>query len=435
METKTQGMSSDHPLTRREMLRGAAAGIGATVAGGLLAGCSPASQEPSTSQASAITPASLPKRFSQQEMNRRWSAVRSAMQDQDFDGMLVTRRPDGSADIGWLTATNAPYAVMALDGKILLVGDGGSDLYDGVEAREGPNDLNSEGINAALRELGLTRGRIGVGYLQDIVRLPEGGFNYTTFDRVKRANPQARFESAADLLLMIKLPRSEEEVGVLEKATAASEAGLRRLMELARPGAIHRQVWLGVYGALIAATGELPVRLSLRSGAEGNTGEQPLNERMQAGTICNQEISASVLGYGSQVNQSMLLGGPAPADWQSAAQYCIDLLHRLIDYIKPGNRVMDAVDFYQREVEKRGSSYGGGVIFHSGGNNDGPRWGPGRPEAVNAVFQEGMVFTIKPRIPIKGVKAPTAQFGDAVVVTSTGARRLGTRKLEILTLG
>jgi Xaa-Pro aminopeptidase len=176
------------------------------------------------------------------------------------------------------------------------------------------------------------------------------------------------------------------------------------------------------------------VRLSLRSGAEGNTGGQPLNEQMKAGTICNQEISSSVLGYGSQVNQSVLIGAPAPSDWQSAAQYCIDLLHRLIDHIKPGNRVIDAAEFYRAEVLKRGEGYWG-VVFHSGGNNDGPRWGPGRTEAVDAVFQEGMVFTIKPRIPIKGLETPSAQFGEAIVVTATGARRLGTRPIEILSLG
>ena len=73
---------------------------------------------------------------------------------------------------------------------------------------------------------------------------------------------------------------------------------------------------------------------------------------------------------------------------------------------------------------KRGDIFRG-VVIHSGGNNDGPRWGPGRKEALDAVFQEGMVFTIKPRIPIKGVEAPAAQFGDGVVVTATGTRRLG----------
>jgi Xaa-Pro aminopeptidase len=429
VDIKSPDMNAELHLSRREVLSGVATGLGVAVAGGLLTGCSPPpSERPAVP---AVTPESLPKSFSQAEMTRRWVATRAAMRDQKFDGLLLTARPDGSADIGWLTGAGAPYAVMALDGKVLTIG-GGSNLPDGAERREAPEDRNSEGINAAIRELGLTRGRIGVGHLQDVVRLPEGGFNYTTLDRVKRSNPQARFESAADLLLMVKLPRSAEEIAVLEKATAASEMALQKLLQTARPGAVHREVWLAVYGTMIGATGELPVRLSLRSGAEGNTGGQPLNEQMQSGTICNQEISASVLGYGSQVNQSFLLGAPAPADWQPAAQYCIDLLQRLIDYIKPGNRVMEAVDFYEQEVKSRGDIYRG-VVFHSGGNNDGPRWGPGRTEAVDAVFQEGMVFTIKPRIPIQGLETPSAQFGEAVVVTATGARRLGKRKIEILT--
>lgn len=367
-------------------------------------------------------------------MNRRRAALRAAMREEKFDGLVVSARPDGEADIGWLTATAAPYAVMALDGKVLTIGGGGDNLHDGVETREAPGDKFSEGINAAVKELGLTRGRIGVGYLADIVRLPEGGFNYTTLERVKRANSQARFDSAADLLLMVKLPRSAEEIAVLERATAVSELGLQALMRTARPGAIHRDVWLAVYHALVSASGEFPTRLSLRSGREGNTGPRPLEEAMQAGSICNQEISATVLGYGSQVNQSFLIGGPAPADWQSAAQYCIDIFNKMLDWIKPGKPIREGMDYYKAEVERRGPGYWG-VLFHSGGGNDGPRWGPGRPEAANALLQEGMVFTIKPRVPIKDVKAPAAQFGDAVVVTATGARRLGQRKMEILSLG
>jgi Xaa-Pro aminopeptidase len=233
---------------------------------------------------------------------------------------------------------------------------------------------------------------------------------------------------------MVKLPRSAEEISVLEKANEISEMGLHALMTNAKPGALHSDVWLEIYRTMVGASTEFPTRLSMRSGKEGNTGGHPIFEKMQAGTICNQELSASVLGYGSQVNQSFLIGGPAPADWQSAAQYSLDLFNRLVEFIKPGEPVMKAVDFYVAEVKKRGPSYQG-VVFHSGGNNDGPRWGEGRPEAVKAVFQEGMVFTIKPRIPIKGVEAPAAQFGDGVVVTATGARRLGKRRMEVLAVG
>lgn len=423
------------PLSRRQLLE-AATGVGVTVAGALLTGATPAAGQAATTTRTGggLTPASRPKRWSQREMHRRWTAVRAAMTQQKFDGLLVTDRPDGSADIGWLTGSGGQYVVLAQDGNVLAIGGGDAERYDGLQSREAPEMKFSEGINAAIKELGLTSGRIGVGYLQDVVRLPEGGINYTTLDRVRRTNPQARFESAADLLLMVKLPRSAEEIAVLEKATAVSELGLQAIQRTARPGAIHRDVWLAVYHAMVNASGEFPTRLSLRSGQEGNTGPRPLEEVMQAGTICNQELSATVLGYGSQVNQSMLIGGPAPTDWRDASLYCIDLFQKMVDWIKPGKRIKDCMDYYKAEVEKRGEGYWG-VLFHSAGGNDGPRWGPGRAEAADAVLQEGMVFTVKPRIRIKGVKAPAAQFGDAVVVTATGARRLGTRKIEILSLG
>jgi Xaa-Pro aminopeptidase len=413
----------------------AATGIGVTVAGTWLTGSVPsAEQAASTRPTAGLDPASLPKRWSQEEMQRRWANTRAAMKQQKFDGLLVTDRPDGSADIGWLTGSGGQYAVLAPDGNVLVIGGGEGERYDGVQSREALDGRFSEAINAAIKELGLSRGRIGVGYLQDVVRLAEGGFNYTTLDRVKRANPQARFDSAAGLLLTVKLPRSTEEIGVLEKATAISELGLLAIQRTARPGAIHREVWLAVYHAMVNGSGEFPTRLSVRSGQEGNTGPRPLEEAMQAGTICNQELSATVLGYGSQVNQSMLIGGPAPADWRDAALYCIDVFEKMLAWIKPGKPIGEGMDYYKAAVEKRGEGRWG-VLFHSGGGNDGPRWGVGRPEAADAVLQEGMVFTIKPRIRIKGVEAPTAQFGDAVVVTANGARRLGTRKMEILSLG
>ncbi len=65
-----------------------------------------------------------------------------------------------------------------------------------------------------------------------------------------------------------------------------------------------------------------------------------------------------------------------------------------------------------------------------------PRMEPNRPdENLDLVLMPGMVFTIKPRIPIKGVAAPAAQVGDPVLVTETGAERLGRRQLDVITLG
>jgi Xaa-Pro aminopeptidase len=157
----------------------------------------------------------------------------------------------------------------------------------------------------------------------------------------------------------MKLLHSPEEIAVLEKATEVSEAGLEAMMETARPGVVHREVWLSVYRAMVEASGERPWRVSLRDGAEGNTALGfPLEGILGEGQILNQEISGSVLGYGSQVNQSVLLGSPAPADWP-AAQYCLDTFHYLLDMVKPGRNVNDLCDFYELRVKARGGKRSG----------------------------------------------------------------------------
>ncbi len=71
------------------------------------------------------------------------------------------------------------------------------------------------------------------------------------------------------------------------------------------------------------------------------------------------------------------------------------------------------------------------MLFHSAGLGDGPRMGLMRQETPDLLIEPTMVFTLKPRILIKGAQ-PTAQIGDPVLVTETGARRLGKRKLEVI---
>jgi len=72
------------------------------------------------------------------------------------------------------------------------------------------------------------------------------------------------------------------------------------------------------------------------------------------------------------------------------------------------------------------------VVFNMG---SGPRLGPNRKEGMNLVVEEGWyINALKPAayMPNSGF---VIDFGGAVVVTDKGARRLGKRKLEALTLG
>lgn len=435
-------------LSRRDLLRGASATVAATVAASVLSGCSqPQQPAPGTGGAETPSAASMPKGFSREELQRRWQLLRERMKERRLDCLICPQQAENNADVRFLTDTrDAPnWVLFPVEGNLTA-------LYDGDRAAAGAIPKKDWGMNVvwegqgpwsarvidALRQSGMTQARIGVGNLSGVLRNEEGGLSYTMFDRIRRAFPRATFESVADLMMRVKLVHSPEEIAVFEKVQAVSEAGLRALLEMARPGVVHRDVWVHVYHTMLAASGEPPTRLSFTAGAEGNVSRGfPLDEPLRAGLIVNQELDGTVLGIRSQVNHSFLLGSPAPADWPSAAQYCIDLYNSMVDWIKPGKSFKDLLALYRDKVQQRSgeSARPGGVMVHTGGWGDGPRLGAARTEGLDDLMIEaGMIFTMKPSVPIRDTR-PSAQFGDAVVVTETGARRLGKRKLEVLTVG
>ena len=452
--------NSKGKLSRREMLRRASAGLALTAAGAVLPPTAAAQSGGSATSQSALTPDTMPKAWSREEMQRRWRSVRQKMKESNFDcllvpqhrmGAMIAERLEGDADVQWLAGIPAGWVVLPLEGKPIAITTGQIrplwsekkpvagvilfvDSAGDMDVRFVGEGLWSKSITDSLRELGMSQAHIGIGDIEGTFRNEEGGVNYTTYERVRQAFPQARFDSAVDLLWRVKLVHSAEEIVALEKATQVSEAGLEAMFRTTRPGVVQRDVWLAMQDAMIRASGERPFRVAFRGGYDGNASLGfPLDEVFQSGQIMNQEISGSVLGYGSQVNHAVLIGAPAPADWKASAEYCLEMFHGLLDMAAPGKPVEELLAYYAQKVKARGGKPGG-VLLHSGGLGDLPRWGPGRAEGAGIVLETGMVFDIKPSAPIKGAR-PEPQIGDSVVITEKGARRLGRRKMEVVTLG
>ena len=456
-------------FSRRDLLLGASSGVAMSLTAATLPAWGQSSLAGAANDRGApklsISPASIPKAWSAEEFRRRWQGVRQGMKESHFDCLIVPQhstqamihdRQDGDADVQYLVGIPAGWVIVPAEGKITAISnrigsllaekrpipglvmttmfaDNASDIEVRFSDEEG---LWSPTIIDCLKERKLDQARIGVGSLANLFRNSEGSVTYTTFDRVRNAFPQAQFESAADILWRVKLVHSPEEIAVLEKATEVSEAGVQAMMETARPGSIHRDVWLKMYSSMVQVSGERPWRLSISTRGSGNASFGfPLDDVFSAGQILGQECSGSVLGYGSQVNHSVLLGSPAPGDWASAGQYCLDLFHELLDRVAPGKSVKEFCDFCGEKLKARGVARPGGVLIHSGGLADLPRCGPGRMEGGDdLVFHAGMVFDLKPSVPVKQTPTP-AEFGDSIVVTEKGARRLGKRKMELITLG
>jgi Xaa-Pro aminopeptidase len=461
---------SNSSLSRRDLLIGASAGAAVSLAAPALAWSQAASSAGNPAKghaASALTAASMPQGWTLDEIHRRWLSIRTLMKAAQLDCLLL---PGAEPDGRYVSASSASWVVFPLDGRpaaifpgreplpveILGAGAGsrersseksgdksgekageksGSDLgMDLRSPRTEAEGMVSPLLADVLREKGMAQARIGVSNLQDVYRNLEGNVNYTTYDHVLKAFPQAKFVSASDLMMRVKLVRSPEEISVLEKATQVGEAGLRAMFATARPGVTHREVWTNVWRTMWEASGEYP-RVSIAANAQGATTHgRPLDEALASGDVLAEEITSSVLGYQAQVNHSVAVG-TAPPDWDSAAKYSIEVFNMLLDWIAPGKTYKEFVDFYGQKQEARGTKPQN-VVLWTCGFGDGPRSGPGgRTEGANLSFEAGQVFDLKPVIAIRDGKGALAQFGDSVLVTEKGARRLGTRKLEVMALG
>jgi Xaa-Pro aminopeptidase len=460
---------SSRGLSRRDVLHGAALGIAASASGLALPGFAAGQQTgPSAAASAGLTPASMPQGFSKEEYPRRWQRLRALMKERNLDCVISPNWGDDEpSDVAYLTGTGGAWVVFPYEGKVAVIGGNGKGENEaGVELRPDgrPPDSLAENIVsshpapaliAALREKGLAKARIGVGYLWG-ARREEGVVSYTTLDPVVKAFPDARFESAHDVMMRVRMVRSQEEIAVMEKAVAVAELAVQTMKETARPGVSVLALWLAMYRTVVEASGSEPFLALEPSHAEGvprersprmlgsysneRGGPPSASERLSAGQILNQEISARVLGYNMQVNHPICIGAPAPPGWEAGAKKGIDAFYTLLDFIRPGRivREMNALFAKLAEFEETDSN----VVFHFG---DGYRIGPNRPEprAQDLVVEEGWVFhTLKPQIPLPpytGLQARAngmfARFGDGVVVTANGARRLGTRKFDVVQVG
>ena len=437
-------------VTRRDLLQGASLGVAASLVAPALTGWGQADKSAAHATAgksgAKLTPAQLPAAWSVDEIHRRWQGVRDQMKAANYDclivtqhhsGEMITERQDGDADVEYLTGITLPFkwVIFPLDGKVTALStnqirrEPEEKLAQdrGIEIKISDSSW-SKGIIDSLKEKGLTGARIGVTNLLDSSRQPEGEVAYTTYDRVLKAFPQAKFVPDAEILGRVQIVHSAEEIEVFEKAVAVGELGLRAMFATAHPGVIQRVVWLAMFNAMVNASGERPWRLSINTGGGGNSAlNRPLEKVLKAGDILTQECTGTVLGYGTQVNHSMLIGSPAPADWADAAKESVDTFHDMLALVAAGKTVADICAPYDKRLVARGERPGQ-LVIHSGGLGTLPRGGSGG-EVGKMELQAGMVFDIKPNFTLKD--GSNVQFGDSIVVTESGARRLGTRKMVV----
>jgi Xaa-Pro aminopeptidase len=383
--------------------------------------------------------------FSPAERDARWAKVRALMRADGIDLIVclpcTNSHNRGSADHRYLTqlGENSDECIVAfpLEGGVTAWHSRGgvwpsSNWFDDIRAAG--RGTGGATLTAWIRERGGLEGsRIGIAGLvaSDIahVRSAEGEVNWTSVELLKAAFPKADFVDATPILGRARWIKSDEEIAFLRKGTWVAERTLETVVASARPGVRERHVFAKMMYENADCGGSFTPMFGWVSGprtAPYHRVEQPSFRTFEVDDILSLEVEGRWGGYVAQIDQTSTLGKAHP-ETVEANKRTVEAFERVMAILKPGVTVRELLA--AGDWKKPGTNVWSGLGGHGRGTgDDGPLLVAGRPEPdriLNLVIEAGCSFAIKPSTS-DGTRE-LARWGDTVVVTPTGAERLGVR--------
>ena len=393
-------------------------------------------------------------RFSLAERDRRWKAVREAMRRQNLDVIVTPQNSGHSADYQantrYLTHCGGGEpdlaAVFPLEGEVTAIATSAAPRWPTVQdwtkdVREARRNYG-RAIVERLKELKVERGRIGITGLGEIegTRTPEGTILYGTWKQIRGAFPNAELIDATAILDEVRYVKSQEEIDVLARSMEINELAIRAEIETAKVGVKDWEVWAAAHYAMTRNGSELPIHCFWVSGKNPKrTLTRPSMRLLERGDVIINELEASWIGYRAQAVQPVFV---EVIDSVQAELIKVqrEIFNRVVESLKPGVTVGELAELTKKTAEsaapKSGPAAGarGELNMHGRGQgDDGPIITPHAksPRQLAVEMRENMVFICKPSA-LSADGAYICQWGDTVVVTKIGGRRLGKRAHELL---
>jgi Xaa-Pro aminopeptidase len=163
---------------------------------------------------------------------------------------------------------------------------------------------------------------------------------------------------------------------------------------------------------------------------------------LERGDVIINELEASWIGYRSQGVQPVFVEvvNPTQAELIKVQR---EVFNRVLENLTPEITVGELAEITKQAAQgaapKSGPAAGarGDLTMHGrGAGDDGPIITPHAksPKQLGVAMRENMVFVCKPAA-ISADGEYTCQWGDTVVVTTSGGRRLGKRLHELAVAG
>jgi Xaa-Pro aminopeptidase len=278
----------------------------------------------------------------------------------------------------------------------------------------------TETLAAIIREAGIQEPTIAV----------ESAIPLYQYEGLKNSIPNAKFETADDILLELRLIKSSEEIDRIKKSTHIAEKTIIAMFDELREGITDIELLKVAKTTMIkeGASGWDHVTMSLGASDPEAPG---VGVKMKKNEMTRFDIGAIYKGYFSDVSRHAVLG-EIPSSVKKIIGEIVDVQKKCTDAIKPGVVTLDILNMATEAFEKMGEEVPLFPTCHSVGL---------RCEEIHLfdpmisserVFEQGMVFDLEFWAPFEPYNNRLIGMEDTYLVKKSGCERISTLEQTLL---
>ncbi len=314
--------------------------------------------------------------FTLKERDRRYRAVRSNMEKEGLDALIVF----GNTGVGGRWNGNftylSNYCLIFATALIFFPREGESVMFvpgenQLLDARRSGwiEDMRLSGrpardLRAHLKSHKAAAGKIGVSSL--------AAFPADDLGELREGLPGAEFVEASSVVFDVREFKSEEEVEAARRGARVADRGWERSLEILRPG-LSELAYKAELEKVMTAEGADGYFNMLSAGrADGEEDlfrgfvVPPTERTFREGDLILLEITPRVEGYWNQIVRLVSLGEP-PEHIRKAHEACLDAKRAALAQIKPGGSFTSVAEAICGALLKQGYRMKGVGCAHTTG--------------------------------------------------------------------